>query len=111
MDAPSSPIDNLPCHRLKWIRSCQVKLRQDQWGEIMKENGKLRTIDKTDLFRLKFLESGQLSPDGKYIVYSVGEVHTQDDGKDEQKRSALWLMRLETGDARQLTNGQARDLY
>jgi dipeptidyl aminopeptidase/acylaminoacyl peptidase len=77
----------------------------------MKENGKLRTIDKADLFRLKFLESGQLSPDAKHVAYAVGEVHTQDDGKVEQERSALWLMRLETGEARQLTNGQARDLY
>lgn len=73
----------------------------------MKEKGSLREIAQDDLFCLKFLHSGNLSPDGKMIVY---EVSRMDKGEQEhEEHSALWLLSLENGETRQLTNGVARD--
>jgi Tol biopolymer transport system component len=70
------------------------------------------TIQPEDLFRLKFLQGAQLSPDGKTIVYAVS--HTESDtptatkGVAEEKECVtLWLLSLETGEARQLTAGLA----
>ena len=67
-----------------------------------------------DLFRLKFLQSAQLSPDGKTVVYAVLHVEKDKakaggDGKDadveEKEYVTLWLLSLETRQARQLTAG------
>jgi dipeptidyl aminopeptidase/acylaminoacyl peptidase len=64
-----------------------------------------RHIEPNDLFRLKFIQGAQLAPDGKSLVYALAQV--ADDGEKEQV--TLWLLSLETGAARQLTAGQARD--
>jgi dipeptidyl aminopeptidase/acylaminoacyl peptidase len=79
---------------------------------------KLRTVELDDLFRLKFLQGAQLSPDGKTVVYAVSHVEKDKEkaGKDDQKEDVedkeyvtLWLLSLETGESRQLTAGLARD--
>jgi Tol biopolymer transport system component len=62
-------------------------------------------VKPEDLFQLKFLWDGQLSPDGKTIAYAVSHV---DAGKEEEY-AAIWLLSLETGESRQLTAGLARD--
>lgn len=64
-----------------------------------------RPVEPADLFRLKFVTSGQLSPDGRYAAYVVSHV----DAEKETEYSAIWLMNLESGDARQFTSGTARD--
>ncbi len=64
-----------------------------------------RAVQKEDLFRLKFIQAGKLSPDGKHVVYAVSHTDTEKD----QDFAALWLLSLETGEARQLTSGTAQD--
>jgi len=71
----------------------------------MEEKKELRTVKPEDLFRLKFLQDGQLSPDGKTIAYAVSHV----DAEKEEEYAAIWLLSLETGKSRQLTAGLARD--
>jgi len=57
------------------------------------------------LFRLRFLQEAQLSPDGRTIAYTVSHV----DAEKEEEYVAIWLLSLETGESRQLTGGLARD--
>ena len=84
----------------------------------MTQQAGLRTIVPDDLFRLEFLQSAQLSPDGITVVYAVSHVEKDKsrvggDGKAEDVEGkeyvTLWLLSLETGHARQLTGGLARD--
>lgn len=67
--------------------------------------GEKRTVEKADLFRLKFVTGGQLSPDGKRVVYTVSHI----DAEKEQEYSTIWLLTLSSGATRQLTNGLAKD--
>ncbi|MEE9616263.1 MAG: S9 family peptidase [Anaerolineae bacterium] len=71
----------------------------------MEEKKELRTVKPEDLFQLKFLQDGQLSPDGKTIAYAVSHI----DAEKEEEYAAIWLLSLETGESRQLTAGLARD--
>lgn len=64
-----------------------------------------RPVEPADLFRLKFIVGGALSPDGKYAAYVQSHV---DPDKDKQY-SAIWLADLTTGETRQLTSGSAVD--
>ncbi len=64
-----------------------------------------RTVEAADLFRLKFVTGGQLSPDGKYAAYSLTHV----DADKETEYSAIWLMNIASGEARQFTSGTASD--
>src|SRR5215831_11661914 len=72
----------------------------------MSESTKPRPAQPDDLFRLKFIQGAQLAPDGRSVVYAVS--HVGDD--QEQEFVTLWLLSLESGAARQLTAGRARDL-
>src|SRR5438552_3127145 len=62
-----------------------------------------RSVEPADLFRLKFVESASLSPDGKYAAYTVLQV----DAEKEKQTSAIWLVALDSGEARQMTNNDA----
>jgi dipeptidyl aminopeptidase/acylaminoacyl peptidase len=64
-----------------------------------------RTIEADDLFRLKFLQDARLSPDGKHAVYVVSHV----DMEQDEERFTLWLLSLDTGEARQMTGGRGKD--
>ena len=77
----------------------------------MSEKQEPRTIDLDDLFRLKFLQGAQLSPDGKTVAYAVSHVEKDKANKEEEEKEyvTIWLLSLETGDARQLTAGLACD--
>jgi len=68
-------------------------------------HSKKQTIEPADLFRLKFLQGGQLSPDGTQAAYTVSWV----DSDKEEEFSAIWLVSLASGESRQLTAGLARD--
>jgi len=74
-------------------------------GEYLMSKNRRRTVKPEDLFRLKFIQDAQLSPDGETVVYSVSNV----DAEKEEEHVALWLLSLETGESRQLTAGLARD--
>jgi dipeptidyl aminopeptidase/acylaminoacyl peptidase len=71
----------------------------------MTTQNELRTMQSEDLFQLKFLMGAQLSPDGKQVAYAVLSTETE---KDED-RIAIWLASVDTGQARQLTAGTAKD--
>ena len=71
----------------------------------MVEKKKLRAVKPEDLFQLKFLQDGQLSPDGKTTAYTIANV----DAEKEEEFSAIWLLSLETGESRQLTAGLSLD--
>ncbi len=64
-----------------------------------------RTVEAADLFRLKFVTSAQLSPDGARVAYTMSHV----DADGEKEHSAIWLMTLASGETRQLTGGAAKD--
>ena len=60
----------------------------------------LRSVEAADLFRLKFVESASLSPDGSYVAYTVLQV----DAEKEKQTTALWIVALDSGEARQMTS-------
>jgi dipeptidyl aminopeptidase/acylaminoacyl peptidase len=72
-----------------------------------------QTITPDDLLGLKFLQSAQLSPDGKTVAYAVAHVDPNGAaaaaGAEEKECVAIWLLSVDTGEARQLTAGAARD--
>ncbi|GAC1386105.1 MAG: S9 family peptidase [Herpetosiphon sp.] len=71
------------------------------------------TIEPQDLFQLRFLRGGQLSPDGRTVVYPVSEVRSEanasSDKETEKEYITLYLLDLATGGSRQLTSGNAMD--
>ena len=71
----------------------------------MSKDREPRTIQPEDFYRYKFLQDGQLSPDGKTAAYTVSHVDTE---KDEEYVT-IWLLSLETGEARQFTAGLTGD--
>jgi dipeptidyl aminopeptidase/acylaminoacyl peptidase len=64
-----------------------------------------RCIQKTDLFRYKFLNEAHLSPDGKKVVYNITHI----DAEKEIEYSVLWMLDLETQEDIQFTSGKTRD--
>src|SRR5258708_5527020 len=63
----------------------------------------LRSVEAADLFRLKFVESASLSPDGSYVAYTVLQV----DAEKEKQPTTLWIVALDSGEARQMTSNDA----
>ena len=61
-----------------------------------------RSMQPQDLFALQFLNGGALSPDGRLAVYAVNQI----DADADKQFSALHLLDLDSGEARQLTQGQ-----
>jgi dipeptidyl aminopeptidase/acylaminoacyl peptidase len=66
---------------------------------------KARPITAEDLYALQILKDVRLSPDGKFIVYSLEWV----DRKTEKKYSNLWLVDAEKGAPRRFTHGKHKD--
>lgn len=64
-----------------------------------------RTIKPEDMFRLQLLLQAQLSPDGKMVANVVTRVDT----KTDKDQFAIWLLSLQSGEARQLTTGTASE--
>jgi dipeptidyl aminopeptidase/acylaminoacyl peptidase len=62
------------------------------------------TID--DLFKFKRVADPQISPDGKWVVYSVGTI---DDVANNKSSSTLWLASADGKTRRQLTNTTKKD--
>lgn len=60
-----------------------------------------RTIQPDDLFRLKTVIGGALSPDGRRIVYAINAV----DREKDADAMTLWMLDLESGQTRQITSG------
>ncbi len=64
-----------------------------------------RTIQKEDLFELRFLNGGALSPDGERVAYCVNKI----DAEADKEFSAIYLLDIASGETRQMTNGRALD--
>ena len=62
-------------------------------------------LSADDLFRLQLVSDPQPSPDGKTLAYVVTRLNQDED----EYRSSIWLLPLDDGEPRQLTNGAARD--
>lgn len=63
-------------------------------------------IEPEDLFKLNFLRSVQLSPDGKMVAYTVSWVDTDED-KDQ---IGTWLLSLKTGESRRFFPEMGRSM-
>jgi dipeptidyl aminopeptidase/acylaminoacyl peptidase len=61
-----------------------------------------RLIAASDLYRLQTISDPRLSPDGKWVVYSLSSV---DSAKDKQT-SDIWMASLDGKDQVQLTNAE-----
>ena len=66
-----------------------------------------KTITAEDLYRLQVLSSPQISPNGKFVIFSVQHV----DRKSEKKYTNLWITSTETGKSRQFTFGDHVDVH
>jgi dipeptidyl aminopeptidase/acylaminoacyl peptidase len=77
----------------------------------MSEKTEHELVKPEDLFRLRFLQEGQLSPDGKTVAYTVSHVDAKKEKENEEEKEhvTIWLLSLETGESRPLTAGLARD--
>ena len=64
-----------------------------------------RTMQREDLFELRFLNGGELSPDQSQVVYYVAQI----DADDDKEYSTIHLFDCASGNSRQLTNGRAGD--
>jgi dipeptidyl aminopeptidase/acylaminoacyl peptidase len=64
-----------------------------------------RLIQPEDLFKMEFLQGAALSPDGKKVVYALSYY----DKESDSDKSALWLVDLESGEAKQMTTGEHPD--
>lgn len=71
----------------------------------MSDISEKQSIQKKDLFKFKFINSGKLSPDGRRVVYGVSHA----DPEKEEEYVALWLLDVESGEKRQLTAGVKTD--
>ena len=66
-----------------------------------------RVMEKDDLTRLEWLQGGKLAPDGTKAVYAVAHIGKK---KDEEKEFvSLYLVDIDTGEIRKLTDGKKRD--
>ena len=65
----------------------------------------IRTIQREDLFELRFLNGGRLSPDQSQAVYYVAKI----DADEDKEFSTIYLLDRASGSSRQLTNGRAKD--
>jgi dipeptidyl aminopeptidase/acylaminoacyl peptidase len=66
---------------------------------------KKRTITAKDLYRFQIIMGPRLSPDGRYVVFTLQRV----DQKTEKKHSNLWLAPTGGGQPRQFTYGDQVD--
>lgn len=64
-----------------------------------------RAVEIDDLFEIQLLNEPVTSPDGKRVAYTV----TNLDRDENTYRAAIWLLDLDSGTQRRLTNGQHRD--
>lgn len=64
-----------------------------------------RKVVPEDLLAIKLVGDPQVSPDGRWCVFTVKTI----DGEKNRYLSHLWLANLETGEVRQFTFGEVSD--
>ena len=65
----------------------------------------IRSIQPNDLFALRFLNSGALSPDGSQVVYTVNQINADAD----KEFASLHMLDIASGQSRRLTHGEQSD--
>ena len=71
----------------------------------MTEIKEKQTVKPEDLFKLQALMAAKLSPDGKSVVYCVGNI----EGEKREQKAGLWLLDIESGSSYRLTAGVKTD--
>ena len=66
-----------------------------------------RAFQIADLYDLRSISDLQISPDGKFVAFTVGS----SDLVKSERNSDLWMMRLDGGDLKQLTHDPAADFH
>lgn len=66
-----------------------------------------RPLQLDDLFKAKRLSDPQVSPDGRWVAYTVAEVNYPENRTD----SDIWLLPIEGGEPRRLTNSPKHDRH
>lgn len=64
-----------------------------------------RAVQPEDLFNLRFLNGGKLSPDASQVVYAVSQINAEQD----KEYLTIYLLDLDRGSTKQLTSGVAKD--
>jgi dipeptidyl aminopeptidase/acylaminoacyl peptidase len=64
-----------------------------------------RPLQPSDVYRLQDLNSPQVSPDGKWVVYALSSVDTSKD----KRNTDLWMVSWDGKESVQLTNGPANE--
>src|SRR5712691_2759130 len=67
--------------------------------------GQRRAITFEDYIALKAVSDPQLSPDGKWVAYTVSTPSLE----DNRNVSRIWVVEVATGKSRQLTGGPGSD--
>ena len=67
-----------------------------------------RVITIDDLFKLQWLQTAQLSPDGTQVAYTV--THIAGEGDEQKEYSTLYLLDIDTGKSRKMTSGKQKDM-
>jgi dipeptidyl aminopeptidase/acylaminoacyl peptidase len=75
-------------------------------GPVAAQETKKRPMTVEDLYRFQRVSDPQISPDGKWVVYTVGTI---DDPAKNKSRSTLWLASTDGKTRRQLTNTAKKD--
>ena len=66
-----------------------------------------RTMQREDLFKLDWLQTAQLSPDGQKVIYAVSHIEGEED--KEKEYSTLYLLDVKTATSRKMTSGKQKD--
>jgi dipeptidyl aminopeptidase/acylaminoacyl peptidase len=66
-----------------------------------------RPMELEDLFRIKRVSDPQLSPDGKWVAFTITEV----DKPNNKTNSDIWLIPSSGGEMKQLTNSPKHDRH
>ncbi|MEO1288874.1 MAG: S9 family peptidase [Chloroflexota bacterium] len=66
-----------------------------------------KTLVVDDLFEFQWLQTGQLSPDGKKVAYTVS--HIAGDEGEEKEYSTLYLYDIASETTRKMTGGKGKD--
>src|ERR1700733_8933276 len=75
-------------------------------GPVAAQEAKKRPMSVDDLFRFKRVSDPQVSPDGKWVVYTVGSI---EDPAKNTSSSTLWLASTDGKTRRQLTRTAKKD--
>ena len=81
------------------IRTCTLFLLTCFTGLLHAQNAK-RTLRPGDIYRLQNLSDANVSPDGKWVAYTVSTI----DSAKDKRNSDIWMVSIDGKENVQLTN-------